>query len=54
MLMISEQKVLAPAVFHFAVPGQPCTYWDNGNHIVRDGVCLCGKAFLLIEKEAVA
>jgi hypothetical protein len=43
MLMISERKILAPDVFHFAVPGQPCAYWD---------ACRCGKAFLLVEKEA--
>lgn len=40
---------LTPAVFHFAIPGQPCGYWSNGNHIVADGVCRCGKKFLLAE-----
>jgi hypothetical protein len=45
-------NVLSPAVFHFAVPGKPCSYWTNGNHIVADGVCRCGMKFLLAEEIA--
>jgi hypothetical protein len=51
MLMISERKIVTPTVFHFAVPGQPCTYWTKGDHIVADGACRCGKKFLLVERE---
>jgi hypothetical protein len=43
---------LMPAVFHFAIPGQPCAYWTNGSHIVTDGACRCGKKFLLAEVPA--
>jgi hypothetical protein len=47
-------RVLEPAVFHFSVPYQPCSYWTNGNHIVAvDGNCRCGKVFMLAEKEVV-
>lgn len=51
MVMISERKIVSPDTFHFAVPGQPCPYWTNGNHIVADGACRCGRKFLLAEKE---
>jgi len=44
-----QVKLIAPDTFHFAEPGAPCAYWSLGAHIVQDGVCRCGKKFMLTE-----
>jgi hypothetical protein len=48
---ITSFRKCCPATFHFEEPGNPCAYWSNGAHIVNDGVCRCGKEFILGEKE---
>jgi len=45
-------RVIHPDTFHFAEPRKPCAYWTNGMHIVSvDGICRCGKRFMLTEVE---
>jgi len=44
---------LLPSLFHFVVPGYPCSYWrSTGAHIVVAGACRCGKRFVLSEQTA--
>lgn len=44
---------LSPSVFHFAVPGDPCSCWrTTGAHIVVDGKCRCGRRFVVSEQLA--
>jgi hypothetical protein len=47
-------KELQHKVFACTIPEMPCTYWNDGNHIVgEDGDCRCGKKFMLAEKEVI-
>lgn len=49
-LPITDTRLVFPTTFHFAEPGKPCSYWGNGNHIVSEGKCRCGKFFELTEE----
>lgn len=49
-----RQIDLSASVFHFMVPGDPCSYWSStGAHIVSNGACRCGKSFVLTERSSV-
>jgi hypothetical protein len=42
--------LLFVSLFHFSIPGEPCTYWTStGNHIVVDFHCRCGRRFVIHE-----
>jgi hypothetical protein len=47
--MVNRRDVPLP-IFTFEEPGAPCTYWKTtGSHTVSDGLCRCGKRFVISE-----
>lgn len=49
----AQSIALHSVPFHFAVPGDPCSYWKStGNHIVVNGKCRCGRRFVVSEQPA--